>query len=182
MADQQLTHMKWLPSFGLCAFVLMTDSATGMNWDWYCSLNQPPWDHTADYPTHFFFPIALLLNIGAGISSYAVWRDGGGLDGAALPLGLYSAQLVLQWTYIPLLMGFKSIRWSLLNISLATGMATHALVLFKNINEKTFPFMLPYVIFLSLANVHTLALYAFNRENRAINSRTPGNQGEQTAI
>ncbi|KAF6198533.1 hypothetical protein GE061_008281 [Apolygus lucorum] len=170
--------MKWLPSFGLFLFYFLTDSATGLNWEWYCSLNQPSWDTKANYPTHFFFLIALVLDIGVGISSYAVWKDGGGLVGAALPLGLYGTQLVLQWAYLPLLMGCKSIGWGLVDISLATAVAGSAIVFFKKINDKTFRLMLPYVIFLSLANFHTLALYALNLDNKATKSHTQRPQQE----
>lgn len=63
---------------------------------WYETLSKPSWTP----PGWLFPPVWFLLYLGIGVAGWLVWRAGG--SGAALPLALWAAQLVLNaaWSWL----------------------------------------------------------------------------------
>lgn len=60
----------------------------------YPSIKKPKWTP----PSYLFGPVWAVLYTMMGVASYRVMRAGGG----ALPLGLYAAQLCLNFAWSPL--------------------------------------------------------------------------------
>jgi translocator protein len=76
--------------------------------EWYYKLNMPK-----NFPSNWVFgTMWTSLNTSMGYTSYMVWRDGGGLNGAArYPLMVYGAHLGLNWALSPIYFGARSVKW-----------------------------------------------------------------------
>ncbi|XP_050841195.1 translocator protein 2 isoform X1 [Serinus canaria] len=81
--------------------------------EWYEKLKKPSW-----CPSRRVFPVAwTMLYTGMGYASYLVWNDLGGCSSKAiLPLGLYGAQLVLNWAWPPLFFGAHNLNMFVLQL------------------------------------------------------------------
>lgn len=58
---------------------------------WYKTLKKPRWNP----PAWVFGPVWTVLYSAMGVAAWRVWKAGGG----ALPLGLYAAQLALNFAW-----------------------------------------------------------------------------------
>ena len=90
------TKHPWL---GLIAFVVVCFLAAGIGGmvtapnipNWYADLAKPSWNP----PNWLFGPVWTALYLGMAVAAWLVWRQGG-WAGAARPLGVFGAQLVLN--------------------------------------------------------------------------------------
>uniref|UniRef100_A0A0A9XKE2 Translocator protein n=1 Tax=Lygus hesperus TaxID=30085 RepID=A0A0A9XKE2_LYGHE len=127
---------------------------------WYKTLKKPSWTP----PRGAFGPVWTMLYSGMGYASYLVWRDGGGFEGAALPLTAYASQLALNWAWTPIFFGCHSPKWGLVDITLLTITAGATSVLFFQVNQTAGLMMIPYLGWLGVATSLNYWIYANNRE------------------
>lgn len=129
-------------------------------------LKMPSWRP----PRWVFAPVWTSLYTSMGYASYLVYRDGGGFSGAArLPLTIYGANLLANWTWSPLF--FRAQRFGLafgvahiINVT-AVGMAFH----FYEINPIAGYLIVPYCMWLCVATALGYAIYRDNKDLPKIN-------------
>ncbi|XP_077190493.1 translocator protein 2 isoform X2 [Paroedura picta] len=114
---------------------------------WYENLQKPSWR-----PPNKIFPVAwTTLYTSMGYASYLVWRD---LDGfsskAVVPLGLYGAQLALNW--------------ALLDVVGLYGLVVATMYSWYPVNKTATALMLPYLAWLTLASCLTYRIWRDNPE------------------
>jgi len=155
MATWTAVGFTVLPNVGGWAGGLITFK----NMEWYKGLARPSWTP----PDRAFGPVWTALYTGMGFSSYLVWRDGGGFEGAAVPLGLYGAQLALNWAWTPIFFGLHSLKWSFVEILALYGAAAATTVKFFEVNQTAGYLMIPYMAWLTLASALNFTVYRKNR-------------------
>ncbi|XP_020651482.2 translocator protein 2 [Pogona vitticeps] len=130
---------------------------------WFESLKKPTWR-----PSNKMFPIAwTTLYTSMGYASYLVWKD---LDGfsskAAVPLGLYGAQLALNWAWTPIFFGAHKLKLALMDIVGLYGLVLATMYSWYPINKTATLLMLPYLAWLTLATSLTYCIWKDNPKER----------------
>ncbi|XP_066559115.1 translocator protein [Amia ocellicauda] len=126
---------------------------------WYETLKKPSWRP----PNHAFPIVWTTLYTSMGYGSYLVWRELGGFtEEAKLPLGLYAAQLALNWAWTPIFFGAHKIKLALAELVLLTGTVGATLVTWYPVNRAAALLMVPYLLWLCLA---TSLNYCICRDN-----------------
>ncbi len=134
---------------------------------WYANLNQPAWRP----PDALFGPVWLALYIMMAIAGWLVWREAG-LAGAALPLGLYALQLVLNglWSWL----SFRLRRLDLAFFEMgALWLAILATILaFRPISPTAAWLLVPYLAWVSFALFLNFTLWRLNPETTTASARS----------
>ncbi|XP_060089266.1 translocator protein 2 [Heteronotia binoei] len=125
---------------------------------WYETLKKPSWR-----PPNKIFPVAwTTLYTSMGYTSYLVWRY---LDcfssKAVVPLGLYGAQLALNWMWTPIFFGAHNLKLALLDV---VGLYRLVLYSWYPVNKTATALMLPYLAWLTLASCLTYCIRRHNPE------------------
>ncbi|XP_014728126.1 PREDICTED: translocator protein 2 isoform X2 [Sturnus vulgaris] len=106
--------------------------------------------------------------IPACYASYLVWNDLGGCSSKAIvPLGLYGAQLVLNWAWPPLFFGARNLNMALLDILCLDGLAVGTLCSWYRINRGAALLLLPYLGWLAMATCLTIRIWKDNPEHKS---------------
>ncbi|XP_048354468.1 translocator protein 2 [Sphaerodactylus townsendi] len=128
---------------------------------WYESLKKPSWR-----PPNKIFPVAwTALYTSMGYASYLVWSDLGGFNSKAIvPLGLYGAQLALNWAWTPIFFGAHNLTLALLDIVGLYGLVLSTMYSWYPINKTATMLMLPYLAWLTLASSLTYYIWRDNPE------------------
>ncbi|XP_014488904.1 PREDICTED: translocator protein [Dinoponera quadriceps] len=128
---------------------------------WYESLKKPSWTP----PTWLFGPVWIVLYSTLGYSSYMVWRDGGGFEGASLPLTTYALNIVLNWSWVPLMFGTRHIKWALYEYAALCTNTAALLITFHDVNPIAGYLNIPYMCW----NIFAMTLnYFIYRDNKQI--------------
>jgi len=125
---------------------------------WYESLKKPSWTP----PKLAFAPIWTTIYSSMGYASYLVWRDGGGFEGAALPLSIYGVNLALNWTWTPLFFGAHNIKLALYEIVVLWGTTAAMGIAFHRVNPLAGYLIAPYLAWNSLAVALNYVIYRDN--------------------
>ncbi|KAJ1139218.1 hypothetical protein NDU88_005593 [Pleurodeles waltl] len=110
------------------------------------------------------FPIAWsTLYTTMGYASYLVWKDLGGFNNRAMvPLGLYAAQMILNWTWMPIFFGAHRLKLALAEILCLDCVVILTMTSWYPINKTSTVLMVPYLGWLSLATALTYCIWRDN--------------------
>jgi tryptophan-rich sensory protein len=157
--------MTGIVAFAIFLGLCVAAAATGIVFrpgQWYANLDQPSWRP----PNALFGPVWLVLYIMIATAGWLVWREAG-LAGAALPLGLYVLQLILNglWSWL----SFKRHRLDLAALDMAAlWLAILATIIaFHPISPTAAWLLVPYLAWVSFALVLNVALWRRNPITRS---------------
>lgn len=97
-----------------------------------------------------------------GYTSYLVWRDGGGFQGAALPLTIYGTNLALNWAWSPIFFRAQKPKWAFYEIVVLLGSTAAMAVAFYHVNPLAGYLNVPYLAWTSLATALNYVIYKEN--------------------
>lgn len=125
---------------------------------WYERLTKPSWRP----PNWLFAPVWAVLYLTIAVSGWLVWQRSG-FAGAALPLGIYGVQLVLNSAWTPIFFGLHWIGWAFLEIVLLWLAIVATITLFYFVHPGAAWLMLPYLAWVSFAAALNFAIWRLNR-------------------
>lgn len=124
---------------------------------WYDRLAKPSWTP----PGAVFGPVWGVLYTLMATAAWLVWRRGG-FRAAAVPLGLYLAQLVLNVAWTTLFFGAERIGWALLDIVLLWLLLAALIPLFWRRSRWAGSLLVPYLLWVTYAAVLNLQILRLN--------------------
>lgn len=132
---------------------------------WYRRLRKPFWNP----PAIVFGPVWTVLYSLLGVASYQIWKSGGGAA-QQWALKLYVVQLALNFLWPLVFFNSHNLALScLVNLSLlATSLATQGA--FYRILPEAGQLLLPYIVWLSFANVLNITVWRMNRHSGDVRS------------
>jgi tryptophan-rich sensory protein len=153
------------PWLGLIAFVtvcfvaagvggMVTSSNTG---DWYARLAKPSWNA----PSWVFGPVWSALYLSMAVAAWLVWRQGG-WAGAALPLTMFGAQLVLNVLWSVLFFGLHSPGVAFGEVLALWALILATTVLFWQRSRTAGALFVPYLAWVSFAAVLNFTIWRLN--------------------
>jgi len=125
---------------------------------WYERLAKPDWRP----PNRLFAPVWSVLYLMIAASGWSVWREAG-FAGAAGPLTLYAAQLLLNAAWTPVFFGLHRIGLGfaiLVALWLAIGATIGA---FYSVSVTAAVLLVPYLAWVSFAGALNYAILRLNR-------------------
>jgi tryptophan-rich sensory protein len=125
--------------------------------EWYAALSKPAWNP----PNWLFGPVWGVLYLLIAISAWLVWRKSG-LAGAAIPLGLYALQLVLNAAWSWIFFGRHELGLALIEISVLWMVILATLIGFWRLNPVSGYLMAPYLLWVTFASVLNFAIWRLN--------------------
>jgi tryptophan-rich sensory protein len=143
--------MTWQNGAGLLGFVLAclvvaSSGAVFRPGAWYETLRKPWWRP----PNWLFAPAWTVLYIMIAVSGWLVWRKAG-LAGAALPLGLYAVQLLLNAAWSGFFFGLRRMDLALVDVGLLWLSILGLIALFSPIDSLAAWLLVPYLAWVSFA-------------------------------
>jgi tryptophan-rich sensory protein len=125
--------------------------------EWYEGLSKPAWTP----PNWLFGPVWGVLYLLIAVAAWLVWRESG-LAGAAVPLGLFGVQLILNAAWSWIFFGRHEIGLALMDIVLLWTAILATMIAFWRLNAVSGYLMVPYLLWVSFASALNLALWRLN--------------------
>lgn len=145
------------PFLGAC-FAAASSGALFKPGAWYEGLRKPWWR-----PPNWLFPpawAALFLMI--AISGWLVWRAAG-WAGAAMPLGIWVAQLVVNFAWSALFFGLRRMDLALADLILLWLGILATIIAFAPVSQTAALLLLPYLAWVTFAGVLNWKMWQLNR-------------------
>ena len=148
---------------GLLGFLVLCFGVAGFGahfrpGEWYARLAKPSWTPA----NRIFTPVWIVLYAMMAGAAWLVWREAG-MAGAAVPLGLFTLQLVLNGAWSWLFFGLQRPDLAMVDI-VALWLAIAATVAsFWGISLIASLVMLPYVAWVSFALLLNHSIWQLNR-------------------
>lgn len=127
--------------------------------EWYAGLEKPSWNP----PNWIFGPVWTLLYTFMAIAAWLVWRDHG-IAGAAIPLVLFVAQLVLNAAWSWIFFGRQEIRAALVEILFLWGAILATMVGFWVLKPLSGILFAPYLAWVTFAAFLNFTIWRLNRQ------------------
>lgn len=129
--------------------------------EWYAALSKPAWNP----PNWLFGPVWGVLYLLMAISAWLVWRKAG-FAGAALPLGLFGLQLILNAAWSWIFFGLHEIGVALMEIVILWIAILGTIIALWPLNRISAYLMMPYLLWVSFASVLNFAIRRLNARLR----------------
>lgn len=130
---------------------------------WYREeLAKPPWRP----PDWLFGPVWMVLYAMIAVSGWLVY-EAAGLAGAGTALGIYAAQLVLNWGWSALFFGLRSPGLGLVEVAGLWLSIIATIVAFLPIHTGAGLLLLPYLAWVSFAMILNFRIWQLNQRGRA---------------
>ena len=124
---------------------------------WYEGLIKPAWNP----PNWLFGPVWGVLYLLMAVAAWLVWRKSG-LSGAAVPLGLFGLQLVLNAAWSWLFFGLHRPGVALVEIVLLWAAILATMISFWRVQPPAGWLLLPYQLWVTFATALNFALWRLN--------------------
>lgn len=146
----------------LIAFLGASFSAAGTGLifrpgEWYSQLEKPRWRP----PDRWFAPVWTILYVMIALSGWFVWSKVG-FAGAALPLAIYVAQLILNAGWTPIFFGLRRPDLALVEIAILWVSIFALIWLFHPISMIAAWLLVPYLAWVSFASALTFSIWKRN--------------------
>ena len=125
---------------------------------WYKQLDKPRWRP----PDWLFGPVWTILYLAIALSGWLVWSEAG-IAGAALPLAVYTLQLLLNAAWTPIFFGLHRPGLALLEILMLWLAILATIVLFHPISAAAAWLLVPYLAWVSFASALNFSIWLRNR-------------------
>jgi benzodiazapine receptor len=160
--DRRLSRPLFGDILGLAFWLLLTFmvAAWGAQYNpgtWYQHLAKPDWTP----PGWIFGPVWSLLYAAMAVAAWLVWRSAG-IRAAALPLGFYLLQLVLNGLWSWIFFGRQMVGLALLDIILLWAMIAVTTVLFWKKNRAAGVLFIPYLLWVTFASALNWKIWMMN--------------------
>jgi len=147
---------------------------SGYDNPWFDALTKP-----AIMPPGWLFGVVWpILYILLGLA-LAIILNARGARGRGLAVGLFVAQMLLNFTWSPLFFAYHQVRAALVVIALMLVLATGATILFARIRKTAALLMLPYLAWLAFAS---LLNYQIMQLNPDAENLVPGGGGADIVL
>eukprot|EP00096_Caligus_rogercresseyi_P015719 TRINITY_DN8188_c0_g1_i1.p1 TRINITY_DN8188_c0_g1~~TRINITY_DN8188_c0_g1_i1.p1 ORF type:complete len:175 (+),score=15.88 TRINITY_DN8188_c0_g1_i1:37-561(+) len=137
-----------------------------MDREWFNNLNKP----ALNPPSWLFAPVWTYLYLSMGLASYLVYKAGGErLNGpAGIPLAIYIAQLLINWSWSPIFFGFKQIVLAFyILVVIDIGVATTMIAFFR-LSIIAGLLFIPYLVWVSFATYLSYSIMELNPSSDGI--------------
>lgn len=148
--------------FALAGWILLAFAASALGaffqpGVWYEGLNKPVFNP----PGWVFGPVWFALYLAMGTAAWLVWRKSG-FRGAALALGLYMCQLVLNALWTPVFFGLQQPGAAFAIIVAMWVAIALTIVTFWKHSRVAAGLLVPYLLWVSFASVLNFSLWQMN--------------------
>lgn len=126
--------------------------------DWYQSLAKPNWNP----PNWIFGPVWTLLYLFMGISVWIIWKDYG-LRTAAIPIGFFIAQLILNALWSWFFFGLENVGLAFIDIIALWTLILITMIMFWKLNTWSGVLLVPYIAWVSFATVLNYNIWQLNK-------------------
>lgn len=126
--------------------------------EWYQTLTKPEWNP----PNWIFGPVWTLLYLLMGISVWIIWKDYG-LKTAAIPIGFFVAQLILNALWSWFFFGLENVGLAFIDIVVLWTFILITLIMFWKLNTWSGVLLVPYIAWVSFATVLNYNIWQLNK-------------------
>lgn len=158
--------MNSLKSFlGLLFFVAVVAAAAGLgSWatmpeinGWYRTLNKPTWNP----PNSIFGPVWTTLYLMMAVAAWMVWKNNS-WKRAALPLVLFSIQLLLNIAWSWIFFAWHQLGWAVVDIFLLWLAIAATILSFSRHSKIAAWLLIPYLAWVTFASLLNLSIWRMN--------------------
>lgn len=126
---------------------------------WYATLARP-WFSP---PAWVFAPVWTAIYLIMGIAAFLVWQRGLAVPFARQALGVFAAQLALNWLWSALFFGMRAPGVAFVEIVLLWCLIAWCVVLFFRVRPAAGWLMVPYLAWVTFATALNLEFWRLNR-------------------